>query len=204
MEKPPTTAGPSRSAKPPSPVQRLLLGLMLALLFTLAASGAWRLLVPGLRADPFASGPVSISTGALMALSLPGADGERHSFAEWQGKPLVINFWATWCLPCREELPLLRALSRDPRFAATTIVGVAIDDPAAVQTYLRQKPLGYPVLLEQGGVAEQLAARLGDPDGGLPFTALLNREGRVVETRLGPWHAGELETRLAQLLAASH
>jgi thiol-disulfide isomerase/thioredoxin len=152
-------------------------------------------------ATPGASAPgVSISTGALMATSLPDPAGMPHAFAEWQGRPLVINFWATWCDPCRAELPLLSAAAQRPELRGATVLGVALDEKASVQDFLKTHPLGFPVLIDADSVGQALVARLGDADGALPFTAIVDRHGVVVETRRGPWKAGEIEARLATLL----
>ena len=142
---------------------------------------------------------VSISTGALMAISLPGPDGKPHTLAEWQGRPLVINFWATWCDPCRAELPLLNAAAQNPALKGATVLGIALDEGKAVQAFLGSNPMSFPVLIDANSVGEGLAGRLGDSTGALPFTAILDRSGVVVETRLGPWKNGELEARLTQL-----
>lgn len=142
---------------------------------------------------------VSISAGALMATSLPDPAGKSHALGEWEGHPMVINFWATWCDPCRAELPLLTAAIRQPAYKDVAMVGIALDDPAAVGDFLKSHPLGFPVLVESGSIGQALAGRLGDGEGALPFTALVDRHGNVVETRLGPWKEGEIETRLAQL-----
>jgi thiol-disulfide isomerase/thioredoxin len=142
---------------------------------------------------------VDISSGALLATSLPDIEGKAHSLGEWTGHPLVLNFWATWCDPCREELPLLTAAAQRPEFHEVTVVGIALDDVPAVRDFVHAHPLGFPVLVEDKSVGQELAGRLGDADGALPFTALVDRHGNVVETRLGPWKAGELEARLAAL-----
>ena len=143
---------------------------------------------------------VEISTGALMATSLPDPAGKPHTLGEWSGRPLVINFWATWCDPCRAELPLLTAAAQRPEFQSVTVVGIALDEAPAVREFLQGHALGFPVLVEADSIGQALAGRLGDGAGALPFTALVDRHGTVVETRLGPWKAGELEARLAELV----
>ncbi len=153
-------------------------------------------LTPGVQAAG-----VDISTGALMAIRLQDADGKPRTLAEWQGKPIVINFWATWCNPCREEMPLLSRLAKAPANADAVVLGVALDNPESVHGFLTAHPTGYPILVDQDSVGENLASRLGDSSGALPFTAIVDRNGVVVETRLGPWKDGELDTRLAALRA---
>ncbi|MDE3009946.1 MAG: TlpA family protein disulfide reductase [Pseudomonadota bacterium] len=142
---------------------------------------------------------VDISAGVLMATSLPDANGKSHTLGEWSGHPLVINFWATWCDPCRAELPLLTAAAHKPEFKDVTVLGIALDDASAVREFMQGHALGFPVLVDANSIGQALAGRLGDGEGALPFTAIVDRRGQVVETRLGPWSAGELEQALARL-----
>ncbi len=142
---------------------------------------------------------VDISTGALLATSLPDPAGKAHTLGEWSGHPLVLNFWATWCDPCRAELPLLTAAAKRAESRDVAVIGIALDEAPAVREFLQSHALGFPVLVEADSIGQALAGRLGDSEGALPFTALVDRHGHVVETRLGPWKAGELEARLAQL-----
>lgn len=145
--------------------------------------------------------PATISQGALMATSLPDSAGKVHTLAEWQGRPMVINFWATWCLPCVEELPILVKFAGLPRFSDVAVIGIAMDSPKDVQAFLKTHPIPYTILQESQGIADNLGGRLGNPAGSLPFSAIVNRRGIVVETRLGAWKEGELEAHLAPLLA---
>jgi thiol-disulfide isomerase/thioredoxin len=145
--------------------------------------------------------PATISQGALMAISLADPSGHAHTLAEWQGRPIVINFWATWCLPCVEEIPTLAKFAIQKQFSDVAVIGIAMDSPKDVQSFLKSHTLPYSILQESGGVAENLANRLGNPAGSLPFSAIINRRGVVVETRLGPWKEGELEAHVLPLLA---
>jgi thiol-disulfide isomerase/thioredoxin len=148
-----------------------------------------------------ASPKTTISQGALMAISLPDPAGRTHTLAEWQGRPMVINFWATWCLPCVKELPILAKFATDQKFSEVAVIGIAMDAPKEVQSFIAFHRLPYSILQESQGIADQLGARLGNPSGSLPFSAIVNRHGVVVETRLGPWREGELEAHMSPLLA---
>ena len=79
------------------------------------------------------------------------------------------------------------------------MIGIALDDADSVRTFLKAHPLGFPVLIDRDSVGTALAAQLGDAGGGLPFTAIVDRHGKLVETREGVWKPGELEIRLARL-----
>ena len=188
----------------PETYQRLLILFLLA--SGIALGGSWWLAQApaGAGAAAAAGGTLvaPLSPQALMAVRLPGPDGKSHTLAEWRGRPLVINFWATWCDPCRAELPLLSAAAARPEFQAATVIGIAIDDSASVQDFLKNHPLGYPVLVDTDSVGQTLASQLGNFDGALPFTALIDRQGTLVETRRGVWKAGELEQRLKRLIGS--
>jgi thiol-disulfide isomerase/thioredoxin len=155
----------------------------------------------GLLSQNKAFKPATISQGALMAISLPDSLGHTHTLAEWQGRPIVLNFWATWCLPCVEEIPTLAKFAGQKQFSDVAVIGIAMDSPKDVQSFLKTHHLPYSILQESGGVAENLGSRLGNPAGSLPFSAIINRRGVVVETRLGPWKEGELEAHIQPLLA---
>ena len=166
-----------------------------------APEGSGPTALDGLIAHQQKTQPVTISQGALMAISLPDTDGRNRTLAEWQGRPMVINFWATWCLPCVNELPVLAKFASEKKFSDVAVIGIAMDAPKEVQSFLKTHILPYTVLQESQGVADSLGARLGNPAGSLPFSAVVDRRGRVVETRLGPWQEGELEAHIAPLLA---
>jgi thiol-disulfide isomerase/thioredoxin len=134
--------------------------------------------------------------GELLASAYPDLSGRERRLLEWQGRPLLCNFWATWCAPCREELPLLDALHRENR---VQVVGIAIDNAANVRDFLENVRVGYPVLIA-GASAIDLMRRLGNRSGGLPYTVVLDAAGRVRHRRLGAYSPEELRTEVSQLL----
>jgi len=119
----------------------------------------------------------------LPEIRLPGTDGAPHRLADWTGRPLVINFWATWCEPCRREIPLLTALRREYAADRLEIVGIAVDYPEDVQKYVQGHGIDYPVLVgDKDGLA---AANAFGMDTVLPFSVFADGQGRVVTLKVG-------------------
>ena len=121
----------------------------------------------------------------------PGIDGQPVPLAAWRGQPLLVNFWATWCPPCVEELPLLnqayaQANGRWPMLA------VAIDRAEAVVGFLRRQPLRMPVVVAALG-GTQMAHDLGNQGGGLPFSVQFDGQGRVAHRKLGKLQDADLQ-----------
>jgi len=130
-------------------------------------------------------------------LALPGPDGAIHRLADWKGKPLLINFWATWCEPCRREIPLLKALRHERAAEGLQVVGIAVDYRAAVRKYAAERGIDYPVLIgEQGGLAAVSAFGM---DTVLPFSVFADSAGRVVALKVGELHRDEAEFILDRL-----
>lgn len=140
-------------------------------------------------------------TGAadLLSSSFPDLSGRPRRLSEWQGRPLLCNFWATWCSPCREELPLLDAAQQQHAASRVQIVGIAIDSAPNVREYLKVVKIGYPVLVGEAS-AIGLMRSLGNKTGGLPFTIVLDTAGRVRHRKLGAYSAAELSAEIAALL----
>ena len=102
----------------------------------------------------------------------------------FRGKPLLVNFWATWCPPCIEELPLLDSYYRKYVAKSWQVVGLAIDQPSAVRAFLARKPVSFPVGLA-GLEGTELGKALGNVNGGLPFSVLVSGAGEVLHRKMG-------------------
>lgn len=136
---------------------------------------------------------------ALMAARLIDLDGRQQTLDQWRGKVLVVNFWATWCAPCREEIPAFVRLQEKYRTDGLQFVGIAIDQPEKVQAFSREFGINYPLLL--GGIDTiEISRQAGNRIGALPFTLVLDRNGRIVSRKLGKARETELETRFKSLL----
>jgi thiol-disulfide isomerase/thioredoxin len=111
-------------------------------------------------------------------------EGSPLAMSAFAGKPLLVNFWATWCPPCVEELPLIDAFWRQNQTNGFQVVGLAIDQPSAVRRFLQRQALGFPLGLAGLGGAE-LAKSLGNSSGGLPFSVFFNADGTIWRKKLG-------------------
>ena len=160
------------------------------------------LAVAGVVIDRYSSTQVaprddSISLAALLAITLPDAEGRAQSIGQWQGKILVVNFWATWCAPCIEEMPMLNEFQRRNAANDVQVVGIAADNAAKVGEYARNSHIAYPLLVDADGALE-FSRRLGNSTGALPFTAVFSAEGRRLLARAGPTSNAELERVLRE------
>jgi thiol-disulfide isomerase/thioredoxin len=133
---------------------------------------------------------------ALWGMTFDSPAGAPLAMQSFRGKPLLLNFWATWCPPCVEEMPLLDAFFRQNSARQWQVVGLAIDQPSKVRAYLQKTPVAYPIGLAGLGGTE-LAKTLGNETGGLPFTLAVSPAGTVLERRMGRLTAADLG-RLAQ------
>lgn len=136
---------------------------------------------------------------ALMAARLPDLDGNAQPLDQWRGKIVVVNFWATWCAPCREEIPLFVKLQNKYGDRGLQFVGIAIDQPEKVRPYAAELGMNFPVLI--GGIdAIGLTRTLGNRAGVLPFTVVLDRSGKAVQKQVGAVKEAQTEALLAGLL----
>jgi len=139
--------------------------------------------------------PAAALTGpeaALWALQLDTPTGTPLAMAGFKGKPLVVNFWATWCPPCVEELPLLDRFYREQSAKGWQVVGFAIDQPSAVRGFLQKTPVGFPIGMAGLGGTD-LVRSLGNLTGGLPFTVVLGADGSVRHRKMGQLSTTDLQ-----------
>jgi thiol-disulfide isomerase/thioredoxin len=140
---------------------------------------------------PVSSPPVRKVPEVLPPIALPGLDGRLHRLSDWKDGSLVVNFWASWCEPCRREIPLLRRLRRERAADRVEIVGIAIDFRDTAQKYARDSGVDYPVLVGEQGGLEAVAAFGMDPV--LPFSVFADRAGRIVALKVGELHRDEAD-----------
>lgn len=128
--------------------------------------------------------PVAAAPEQLPEFTLNDVWGEPHSIGEWAGKPLLINFWATWCAPCRREMPLFQTLHTEQSVSGIQVVGIAIDRQPDVQSYIAEAGISYPIL---SGEADAMAVSdLFGLDGlGLPFSVLVTGDGKILTVHIG-------------------
>jgi thiol-disulfide isomerase/thioredoxin len=145
--------------------------------------------------------PVAADQGAvdhLFALQLSDSHGKPVALAQYKGKPLVLNFWATWCPPCVDEMPELNALQQELGSDKIRIVGIGIDSPSNIADFADKQKISYPLLVAGMGGTE-LSRRLGNKAGGLPFTVLIDAQGRARQQYLGRLKMDALRRDLAAL-----
>lgn len=171
----------------------ILIGLFVAMIALLAG------IYTGARSTGKGAEPVpAMADGALarlFAMTMTDIDEKPQAFSQWKGKTLVVNFWAAWCPPCREEMPGFSRLQRKYTASGVQFVGIALDSAENVKGFSRQFPVGYPLLL---GDAEgwDLAQTLGNTRLALPFTLLIAPSGEVCFARLGALSERELDAQL--------
>lgn len=158
-----------------------------------AAAGAGFLAGPGI----LQRGPGE--TAALRAARFLDLNGKARTLADWQGKILIVNFWATWCAPCLEEIPILVAVREVFASAGVEIVGIAVDVESKIVEFAKRLSISYPILIGDAGGLD-LMRQLGNTAGGLPYTVFLDRDAAPVRHKLGALKRQEIEATLRQLL----
>lgn len=143
--------------------------------------------------------PDATAVSALTLARFSDLQGREQAIRAWQGKIRIVNFWATWCPPCRQEIPGLIAIQQRHAANGVEVIGIAIDRADKVRTYAAEMKIAYPILIA-GFDALEIARQLGNKSGALPFTVVLDRNGGLVKTHLGLLTEAELEALLAPLL----
>lgn len=133
---------------------------------------------------------------------LPDLDGQIHQGAEWRGRTILVNFWATWCPPCREEIPLF--MSARERFGGRgfEVVGIAVDQADAVLAYSDSMGITYPLLIGDDQVFA-LMSKLGNATGALPYSVIVSPAGKVLASKRGRYTETELNQAIEATLPSS-
>ena len=143
------------------------------------------------------------SAAPLFALTLPALDGQSVALASFKGKPLLVNFWARWCGPCRKEIPDLAALQAKYKGRGLVIIGIAVED-ADKRDHLREfgqaYEMNYTSLIGGSEASIALMKALGNSKAGLPFTVIIDRDGRIRSSELGAMDQAEMEDAVRPIL----
>ena len=166
--------------------RRWVLGGVAGAAMAAGVGGAWW------REQMASSATADALDGGFWAQRFERPEGGELAFAALRGKPLLVNFWATWCPPCIEELPMIDRFYRDQAVNGWQVVGLAIDQPSAVRKFLARAPVRFPVGLA-GLEGTDLVRKLGNTGGGLPFTLVVSPGGVVAARKMGKLEASDLE-----------
>lgn len=181
------------------------IALFLAALIIAAAAATW---LAAEHPPPSAPAPVSnqnepalaapgASYAAVMATAFPDVEGRRQSLGQWQGTLLFINFWATWCAPCKEEMPMFDQIFREYRSKNVQIIGIAADNVDKVRAFQGQTPVSYPLLPDSEG-ALAFSRRMGNRLGVLPHTLVFAPNGELLLNKIGQLRKEEIELIIQQ------
>jgi len=157
-----------------TPRRRWALGALAATAFGAGIGASWWRNRPAPDAAP----------AGLWARQWTNPQGESFAMQRFQGRPLLVNFWATWCPPCIEELPLIEAFYQQNKSNGWQVLGLAVDKPERVQSFLKTNPLSFAIGMA-GLEGTELSRALGNLTGSLPFTVVFSSEGQIAQRKLG-------------------
>lgn len=172
-------------------MQSRLLKFSLVLVVLLAGAGLW-----------FAYMSSTVGSEPRPDFAIADVDGNIHHASEYDGKLLLLNFWATWCAPCRKEIPMLIQAQQDYANQGLQIVGMAVDDPDSVRKYAKKYGINYPVLVDANKVVRVQDALKGGA--GLPVSVLIDRNGSVRTLIKGAMEREKLDHMLAPYITQAH
>lgn len=186
--------------------QQHALGLAMAAAVATLATIGWlgyrlfeqsRLPATALPADLISSQQLTPEEGqaaadAVMTLTLPDLAGHPQAVAQWRGKVLVVNYWASWCAPCVEEMPAFSRLQEQYAAEGVQFVGIGVDELENMRTFSKARPVAYPLLAATPAISQTPGLQVK----GLPYTLIIGRDGQIEGSRLGRLD----ETRLASIL----
>jgi thiol-disulfide isomerase/thioredoxin len=165
--------------------RRLLIGAGVAAMLAGAGAAWWQTTRPqdpsGVAPDP-----------GFWATQWETPQGEKLLMETFKGRPLLVNFWATWCPPCVEELPLIDAFFDENKAKGWQVLGLAVDRLAPVQSFLKHSPVDFPVAMA-GANGTEVARSLGNLSGGLPFSVVFDSSGMIVHRKLGQIKQADLD-----------
>lgn len=137
--------------------------------------------------------PVARRGETLPPVRVAGLDGPGFDLpADFAGRPLLVNVWASWCGPCIKEMPELDRYARTQDDGGVQVIGLALDDPQAVREFLQRVPVGYAQAIDTPGPADA-GVQLGNPRGVLPYSILVSADGRLLKQKIGPFEEGEID-----------
>jgi len=180
-------------------MKRMLAGVAVSVVAVIGGitAGHW-LIAPRTSAPPEAAPATGNPVDALWAASMTDVDGKPHALASLKGQKVVVNFWASWCGPCVEEMPELVALSHEYGKKGIRFVGIGVDSEQNVKSFLQKVKVDYPIFIS-GYAGAELARNFGNTAGALPFTVVIDETGKIRETKLGQIHPAELKRTLDAL-----
>jgi thiol-disulfide isomerase/thioredoxin len=180
---------------------------IILILACLAAAGGWWLQNRWMNRmpdqPPAPAGVTTLAVGdSASGYSLPDLAGTPTTLAKWHGETVLVNFWASWCVPCLREMPMLAQFQREHATNGVQVVGIAMEQPQSAAMFLKRLDVGYPILI--GIAADPVPTTVfGDTAGLLPYSVLIGRDGRVLATKLGPLDPGLLKDWLQQGAASN-
>jgi thiol-disulfide isomerase/thioredoxin len=165
-------------------------GISLAALVAGVLASQW-IYKTGLASDP--------AIKAFLANPWQTPNGKPVDTAQWHGKVLVVNFWASWCPPCVEEMPTFDKLQMELKSQNVLFVGIGIDSPSNIREFLEKTPVSYPIAI--GGLeGSNLSKQMGNLQGALPYTIIINAEGRATYRKLGKISEDDIKNRILEAL----
>ncbi len=181
------TPAPVDASEAPVPRRQMLLGLAATAAMLAGAGVAWW------RAESPKDASVAKLDASFWALQWETPAGAALPMRGFAGHPLLLNFWATWCPPCVEELPRINAFYRENQSKGLQVLGLAVDKLGPVQSFLKGMPLDFPIGMA-GIQGTDLARKLGNPSGALPFSVFVGADGVVLQRKLGRLRESDLQT----------
>lgn len=172
--------------------------LLVVIAVIIAGWGISKFLIQPRLADG-QNAPSGITTTALFAATMPDHLGQPQALKQWQGKILIVNFWATWCPPCRDEMPELSQLHDAYKDRNVVVIGISTDDVAKIREFSKTAPVSYP-LLAGDFEAMNLSEQLGNTKGALPYTVIVRADGTIANTYFGRVNRALLEQTLLPLI----